>query len=335
LLELRGGQAARAEADLTILLRDDPEEAAEIFAWRALARLVLGRPPDAEADAANAFRRRPSPSRERLWIRTLLALGRVEDLLWLKSPDDLAVLPGGGPSLRADLRAAADRLGTWSQGPVATATLAHRTRAVLLGALGDPAAEAEASRAIELAPGSDDAYLVRARVRRRRGDLAGALADVEMGLNLEPGDPRLLTLQGLLESETGHPGTALALLNQAVVRGGLGMVHAPRALALSALGRDEKAVEEWSLALADDPEDPRLYLGRARALLRRRLWDRALADLEQAAEWAGENPGLLARITLDYAACLPGRPARFPRWLAHARHARSAWTASALDGRYR
>ena len=35
-------------------------------------------------------------------------------------------------------------------------------------------------------------------------------------------------------------------------------VRVPRALALMALGRDEAAVRDWSLALDDDPEDPRL-----------------------------------------------------------------------------
>ena len=52
----------------------------------------------------------PSPSRERLWIRTLLALHRVDDLLWLNRPDDLTILPGGGPALN----------GRSSRGPQAT-----------------------------------------------------------------------------------------------------------------------------------------------------------------------------------------------------------------------
>ena len=77
---------------------------------RAKARLALGRLEGAEADAAGAYRRKPSPSRERLWVRTLLALHRVEDLLWLNRPDDLTILPGGGPSLLADLREADKRL---------------------------------------------------------------------------------------------------------------------------------------------------------------------------------------------------------------------------------
>jgi tetratricopeptide (TPR) repeat protein len=325
LLALRCGDPSRAETELTLLLRDDPNRAAEIFARRALARLSLQRPLDAEADAANAYRRKPGPSSERLWIRTLLALGRIEDLLWLKSPDDLAVLPGGEQALRQDLRQAAERLRVLAEAEghrpaeAPAPVLIHRTRAVILAALDDPAALAEASRAVSLAPESDGSYLVRARVRRHFGDRTGALADVEAGLVHEPADPRLLELQGLLETETGHPGAALVVLNRAVVRGASARVHAPKALALMALGRNEEAVEQWSLALTDDPEDPRLYLGRARALIRLRHWARALADLEQADDWVGDRPALLTRITLVTATCLPARPDRLAQWLTRAR----------------
>src|SRR5205823_6419327 len=83
LLALWLGRAAQSEMDLTIVLPEAPERADEILARRALARLALGRLEDAEGDAAGAFRRKPSPSRERLWIRTLLALRRVQDLFWL------------------------------------------------------------------------------------------------------------------------------------------------------------------------------------------------------------------------------------------------------------
>jgi tetratricopeptide (TPR) repeat protein len=198
---------------------------------------------------------------------------------------------------------------------------------VLLSALGDPAAEAEASRAVALAPESHEAYLVRARVRRRAGDLREALADVEAGLAREPGDPRLLELWGLLESETGHPAAALIVLNRAMLRGAAASVHAAKAQALMALGRDEEAVGEWSLARDDEPEDPRLCLGRARALIRLRRWARALADLDEAADGAGDHPALLVQVTLNAAACLPARPDRFPQWLAQARRTFAALCA--------
>jgi tetratricopeptide (TPR) repeat protein len=334
LLALRFGPAAQCEADLTILLPQVPEQADELLARRAMARLALGRLEDAEGDAAGAYRRKPSPSRERLWVRTLLALRRVEDLFWLSRPHDLTILPGGGPSLRADLREADKRLRSLVGGDrdVAALSRVHRTRAVLLSALNDPSSEAEANRAIELAPESADAYLVRARVRRRSGDRRTALADVESALALVPGDPRLLELRAVLKTESGNPEGALIDLDRAILQGAPGTVRVPRALALMALGRDEAAVHDWSLALDEDPENPEAYLGRARTLIRLRLHDRALVDLEQAVVWAADHPMLLPRITAAYALCLGSRPDRFSRWLGLARRAWSGWIASVRSG---
>ncbi len=101
LLALRVGEPGAAEADLTALLGrpegldpDDPPRA-EVLAHRALALLILGRPDDAERDAAEAFRRAPSPARERLWARALVATGRV-DPLRLDRPDEVARGPRRG-----------------------------------------------------------------------------------------------------------------------------------------------------------------------------------------------------------------------------------------------
>jgi serine/threonine protein kinase/Tfp pilus assembly protein PilF len=334
LLALRFGRPALAEADLTSLLQQDPERAGEILASRARARLALGRLEEAESDAAGAYRRKPSPSRERLWIRTLLALHRVEDLLWLNRPEDLTMLPGGESSLTGDLRAAEKRFDSLAQAqqPGGTTSPIHRARAVVLCALDEPAALGEASRALALAPESSDAYLVRARVRRKVGDRRAALADVESALSRAPGDPRLLELRGMLKIETGNPRAALVDLDRAVLRGAPVTVRVPRALALEALGQHDAAVREWSLALDADPEDAEAYLGRATALLRLHRTDRALVDLEQAADWAAFNPVLLPRITVTYALCLGSRPDRFSRWLRLARRACSAWMAAPRPG---
>lgn len=328
LLALRLGRAAQADADLTVLLRDDPDRADDIFAHRALARLVLGRLPEAESDALDAYRRKPSPSHERLLVRTRLALGHVEDLLWIDDPEVLDMLPGGGPSLRLALRAAAERLRGRGRENGAAPALTCRVRSVLLAALGDPAAEAEATRAIVLASQSPEPYLVRARIRRRFHDPGGARSDVEAGLALDPGNPRLSELGGRLAIESGNPGAALISLDRAAARGARASLRIARAEALMALGRFEEALKTWSLALDDDPEDSRLYLGRARALMRLGLRDRALVELEQAADWGPDQAPLLARIALVYAACLPSRPDRIPRWLSLVHRAGAVWIAA-------
>jgi tetratricopeptide (TPR) repeat protein len=149
---------------------------------------------------------------------------------------------------------------------------------------------------------------------------------VESALALEPGDPRLLELRGLLKIETGNPRSAIVDLDRAILRGAPSTVRAPRATALMALGENESAVREWSLALDADPEDADLYLGRAQALITLHRPNRALVDLEQAADWAPKNPVLLSRITAVYTLCLPSRPDRFPRWLRLALRSCSAWS---------
>ena len=327
LLALRSGRAAVADADLTMLLEQAPERADEILATRARARLVLGQLEAAEADAAGAYRRKPSPARERLWVRTLLALRRIDDMLWITRPDDLTVLPGGGPALAADLREAEKKLQSRAAANRSqpSASSFHRARAVILSALNDPAALAEASQAITLSPDSPDAYIVRARVRRRSGDRQAALADVESALELVPGDPRLLELRGELKTETGNPTAALVDFDRAILRGASSSVRKPRAVALMAVGKYDAAVRDWSLALDEDAEDPEAYLGRATALIKLDRADRALVDLDQAADWAAGSPILLARITARYAVCLGARPDRLSRWLRLVRRTWSAW----------
>jgi hypothetical protein len=100
-----------------------------------------------------------------------------------------------------------------------------------------------------------------------------------------------------------------------------------------AQGQLEAAVRDWTLALADDPDDPQLYLGRAWALTRLGLVDRALVEIEQASDWASNNPRLLAEIVIAHAACLSRRPDQLARWFTHARRAWTAWTAYVIRTR--
>ena len=84
-------------------------------------------------------------------------------------------------------------------------------------------------------------------------------------------------------------------------------------------------MSDWSLALAHDPEDARAYLGRARAFLRLRQWDQALADLEQAAEWSRGRPELGFKIAFAYARCVKERPKQLPRLIDLFRRAWVGW----------
>ena len=330
LLDLRVGRAAAAEARLTRLLDKPHQHAvrpADMLNARAQARLLLGNLAGARDDAVELLRQGATPARLRLATRVALAVGHDGDLGQLQ-PEDAARLPLGGPALRRDLRAAADRLAARRQGENALPVLLER--AAVLSALGAHAeARADADRAIALRPDSARALFTRARVRRHAGALAGALADVDKGIILDPGDARLIALRGLLRLDAGHPADALADLELAITKGVGGPAHAAKAEAWHDLHRFSEAIGEWNLALAEDPEDVAAFAGRADAFLHLGQCDSALADLEDAAEAGPADARTLAKIAAAYATALPARPSRFPRVLALARRAATVWLRDA------
>jgi tetratricopeptide (TPR) repeat protein len=148
------------------------------------------------------------------------------------------------------------------------------------------------------------------------GDRAAASADAELGLRIQPNDPGLLELRGLLEAASGDLLGAIDSFNLAEHWGAFDRIHLEKAVALESVGQDLAALREWTLALRGDPELPEGYLGRARLAIRLKKWDLALADLEQASTWAESDPLTELAIVASYLRCLPSAPDRLPRWLA-------------------
>ncbi|WP_165226622.1 serine/threonine-protein kinase [Aquisphaera insulae] len=329
LLAIRTGEAGLAEADLTVLLTLDPDRTAELLARRAVARIALGKVVAAEEDASSAFRRSPTPARERLWIRSLLAAGRGGELTWLQDPDELGIMPTSGRPLATDLRAALESLAALAErgSPTVSPAPIRRARAVILSRLDDPAAVAEADLAVGLLPDSPESHLVRSRVRLRAGRRAAAMEDVEKGLAELPGDSRFLTMRALLELDSGRASAALHDADRALALGARGGARRTRAEALRRLARLEESDRAWSEAVDEDPEDPRTYLGRAAARLELGRVDEAAADLDRAADWAGDHPTLLAEVVRDYARCVLRRPERRSRLMVLARRVVAAWRA--------
>ncbi|WP_406697486.1 protein kinase [Singulisphaera sp. Ch08] len=320
LLALQAGEASSAESDFSDLVRRTNGRNDQYLANRGLARLLLGRIEEAEADAREAARLNPSPGHTRLWTRTLLARGQVEELP-IDRPDELARLPLGGLSLTADIRKGVARLEEAAESGGLAALRARLTRALLLAAIRDPAAEQEASLAVALAPLSPRVFLVRGRVRHRLGAIRSAQEDADRGLRLEPDDVRLLELRGRTRIESGSPRAGLADIDRAIRLGTGTSLRGARAEALLALGETQKALLEWTNALRDDPEDPRAYLGRARTYLRLGKPDLAMTELEQASVWTGDEPGLQLSLILNSVRCLPGQPNLIPRVIALTRRA--------------
>lgn len=331
LLHLRLGRAADASSALDALVDRERRDGArsDLLATRAVVRMMLGRHEEAVDDSLEARRLDPTPARDRLVARAFLAAGRDEDVQ-IDDPDEVSLFLLGGARLLADLIACERRLAEAAPARPESAYRARLTRAAILSALGRHAEATAAARgALAASNGSAaDAHLVAARVARRASDPREALRQVEGGLRLDPGDPDLLGLRGVLRIEAGKAALALGDLDLAAARSDSATAHAGKARALQALGHLELAVGEWTQAIHRDPESPVAYLGRARCYLDlpSPRHDPALVDLEQAASWSRDDPATEAGVVLAYARCLGEHPDRLPRWLTFLRRsAVRAW----------
>ena len=305
-LLIRMGRADRADDDLEFLIGSAPPDLRpQLLAERAAGRLAEDRPAEAEVDASEAFRLDPSATNAGLLDRARLAAGKAPDR-WPDRPDGFDAWPDGGPTLRADLRAAAGRLDPGDR----------PGRAVLLSAaLDHRAALDEADRLVAESPRSPDARLLRARVRFRARRFRGAMEDATAALAESPEDPELIELRGMIRVESGDHEKGLVDLKVAEDRGLASAVGPRMARALSALGRERQAAETWTRICQANPRDVRAYLGLAKSRRRLKEWDRSFVALEAAASLVDDRSPLLGQVALGYAACLPSRPDRLPRLL--------------------
>ena len=316
-LSLRLGQPGAALTDLNVLLEPGVEigDRDDVLATRAIALLLLKKPAEAVDDAVLAQRLLPCPAHERLLQRTLLAARRFDELQ-LHRANEILLLPAAGAWLTADLWTAATELSRRASAPGPLSYRAILNLAVILSALGDHTkAVAVSGRALAMAALSPEAHLVRARVLHRAGDVKRASHEIDAGLRLKSDQPGLLELRGVMLTEAGHAKDALAFLDQAISLSPNHFAYLHKAAALVALKRYEEAVRECTMALKRDPELPQAYLSRARCYVELLIWDRALADLEQAAAWAHGDLRLQTGIMLTYAKCLQERPEHLGRWL--------------------
>ena len=286
-----GPPAARQAAAVAALRRAIALQPDNPYLYRSLAALALGQRepllPIALGAARSAIARDPSLLPELAGRFLPLGLG---DAQWAQVVPDTA-------DDRLELGALLDEAGLGS------------------------AAEAQYRRAVALAaPGTEAlARLALARSLARRGDAAGALAELDIALRIDPANPELHLARATVLAARRDP----AALDAAARRSGAPRRAPPRpmpirrpshasararAFAERALGRDERGVLRYRRALGE-------------LLSERRLWPQAAAEWEAV---IAAPPGD-ARAHFQLAAALGalGRPAEA---LEHARR------AVALDG---
>ncbi|QEH33598.1 Serine/threonine-protein kinase PknK [Aquisphaera giovannonii] len=326
-LRLRMGRPAEAIGDLDLLVRAGPPDASagELMASRATGMLLLRRRDEALEDAAAARRLRPCPAADRLYERALLAAGRFGQVE-LGRVEEVRLLPVGGSWLRSDLQKAAVALEAEGRAAGPGAPRAARSRAIILSALGEHAEAISAARQhVEVEGRSPEAHLILARVLLNAGRARQALQRADAGLLLQPRDPEMLEVRGVALARLGRLEEALESLGQVIATTPSAYARARHAEVLQVSGRHEQAVGEWTNVLRADPEFDEAYLGRARAWVSLRSWDRAIADLETAATWSHGHLEQETKVLVAYAACLRERPGHSERWLALLQRTAKGW----------
>ncbi len=167
--------------------------------------------------------------------------------------------------------------------PTNLRALALTVRATQLNDLGmADKAMSDLVQAIELAPSLPFAYVARSEIGADRGDLKGALADINMALKLEPDKGDTLVSRGLLrmmmEDKEG-----LADFDQAISidphnAGYLQM----RSMARRHSGDLDGALADAELAVKLAPGDPSNFASRGAVYAARHDNERALADYDRA-----------------------------------------------------
>lgn len=313
---IKAGDYRSAEFELGRLIASKKPPNPDWLAGRAVTRLALGKPRQALEDALAALAADPRTRLDRRYLaeRCRIAIGDWRGLAGFDRPEDIVRFPVAGESLNRDLRLCLDHMRIRPRDGRGAAEF-HRVRAVLLACLGDREAIAEAKLAVDGEGGSPASLVLLARISRRLGERKPALAAVNRALAADPNSPVALELRGVLKTEAGDHRGGAADLELAANSGALATIHAALAENQFALGEYARSAEEWTRAIEVNPEDPWAYLGRARTSIALGRWSRATADLDQAINWAGENPTLLVKAAFAYLRCIPSRPRRVNRVL--------------------
>ena len=156
--------------------------------------------------------------------------------------------------------------------------------------------------------------LVRAEVRRARGDFTGALADVEQALAARPEpDPEWFLLRGQIQLRLGQPAAAATGLQQGFDLTGSAVLEADWIDALLDAGQARAALDRIEPQLAESRCQSSWLLRRARARLALGETTKARGDLQAAITEINErlsaaHPGAALLLDRGLALALLGDP---------------------------
>jgi tetratricopeptide (TPR) repeat protein len=124
------------------------------------------------------------------------------------------------------------------------------------------------TKAIELDPKNDSAYLHRGACRDQLGNYPDAISDLSQSLTLQPNNSQAYSLRASALAATGQTAAAVADANEAIRRNSTNVDnYILRASLHQRAGEVQQALDDFNQAVAAAPQAEKAYLGRA-ALLR-------------------------------------------------------------------
>ncbi len=162
-------------------------------------------------------------------------------------------------------------------------------------------AEAEAAYRAVLASQHDQivALDLLARLCRERGDLVAALQLYTAMMKADRGSPEAASNHGVVLTDLGRPGEALASLDRALILNpDFAPGHYNRGNALFALDRHEEALASFDRTLALEPGHVDAYYNRGNALRELRRHDEALASYRRALTLAPDRADIHVNAAL-------------------------------------
>jgi tetratricopeptide (TPR) repeat protein len=145
-------------------------------------------------------------------------------------------------------------------------------------------------RAIELAPGSADLYIRRAKVRFQTGNVQGARADFDKAVELEPKSGEVRYERGQFLSNNKQWKESMADLEEALrLEYRTGEVFAARAYIHKMTGNQAAALENYNLAVSMEPKNDRHLISRGFQFFEMKNYDAALNDFSAALQIDPKN----------------------------------------------
>lgn len=152
------------------------------------------------------------------------------------------------------------------------------------------------SDAVKLQPGNPQAHFYLGNAYREKGNYARAEQHYRKSLSIEPRQVRALTNMGNMYSEKGEFENAIIAYEKALAleRGKVykhtEFIYNNLGTAYFRLQNYEKAIENFTVGIAIDPNSPDIFLNRGNAYARLKKFDKAEEDYQQALRL---NPNML------------------------------------------